>query len=98
MSLPLSLPLSTAGLSATCRVLCCAVVWCGASLSSSFSLSLPQLARLWSWRAFAVYCGWLLLHFVLYLVVPGGSVHGVTLDKHGNRLLYPTNGQLQQHG
>ena len=42
-----------------------------------------------------VYVGWLLLHCVLYVLVPGGEVQGVPLDRHGNRLTYPTNGQLR---
>ena len=70
--------------------LLCAV--CSLRCSVDLSRSLP-LSRLWSWTAFAVYVGWLLLHFVLYLIVPGSRVSGVALDKRGNRLHYPINGE-----
>ena len=68
-------------------VSCCARSWL-------LSDSLPLLSsRLWSWRAFAAYTGWLLLHTLLYRLVPGGRAQGVPLDERGNRLSYPTNGQ-----
>lgn len=79
----------------SCVVLCC-VVSCPL-LSVSDLLSPLVSSRVWSLRAFVVYVGWLLLHFVLYLTVPASEVAGVTLDKQGNRLTYPTNGQLQQN-
>ena len=84
------MPLSVCWLIA---VLCC---WLACSGGSWLSLSVGS-ARWWSWRAFAVYVCWLLLHFVLYLLVPGSRVRGVPLDKQGNRLDYSTNGQPRQH-
>ena len=54
------------------------------------------LSSLFSVRATVVYVGWLLLHFVLYLVVPGKVVQGAPFDEHGRRLDYPLNG-LQAH-
>ncbi len=67
------------------------------SLRFVSSLSLPTLSRLWSWRAFSVYVGWLLLHFALYAVVPGRQAVGVPLDRHGSRLRYPLNGKRIPH-
>ena len=53
---------------------------------------LPLLRSLVSVRAVLLYMGWLLLHFALYLVVPGSVVRGCPLDAQGHCLLYPLNG------
>ena len=48
-------------------------------------------ASLWSWGAFAAVSAWTLMHFVLYVLLPGARVPGVKL-RDGSQLTYPING------
>ena len=48
---------------------------------------------LWSWHAVAVVSGWVVVHFALYVYLPGPVAPGVVLND-GKRLLYRLNGHL----
>jgi delta14-sterol reductase len=44
-------------------------------------------------ESMVLFLSWFFLHFILYFILPGEVAQGVPLDKQGNRLNYPINGQ-----
>jgi len=83
------LPLVILGLYAACGRDGC-VTSPASALDVFSSLSLGPL---WDWTAASVVVGWTLLHFALYVLLPGPRVEGVVL-RDGSRLKYPINGHL----
>jgi hypothetical protein len=51
-----------------------------------------SLSDLFSVRASIIYVSWLLLHYVLYLILPARIVQGTVINAKGDRLDYPLNG------
>ena len=94
LGIMVGLPLVTLMLYVGCgRDFCVTDLDSAAELPGRLAGALVGDVVLWSWDAAAVVCGWTVLHFALYVLLPGREASGVVLSD-GSRLTYRLNGHL----